>query len=49
MVEYFDGIGVVVYYYVGEVDIVVCCKVCCYNVGEYGFFVEFDIVEGFEG
>lgn len=48
MVEYVESVGVVVYYYVREIYIVVCGEVGSYDMGEYGFFVEFNVVESFK-
>ena len=45
--EHADGVGVAAHHHVAEADVVVCCEMRGHDAGEHGFFVQFDVVEGF--
>lgn len=47
--EHADGVGVAAQHQVGEADVVVGGEVGGHHAREHGFFVELDVVEGFEG
>ena len=46
--EHADGVGVAAHHHVAEADVVVGREVRGHDAGEHGFFVQFDVVEGFE-
>ena len=47
--EHADGVGVAAQHHVGEADVVVGGEMRGHDAGEHGFFVELDVIEGFEG
>ena len=47
--EHADGVGVAAHHHVAEANVVVGCEVGGHDAGEHCFFVEFNVVEGFEG
>lgn len=47
--EHADGVGVAPHHHVAEADVVVCREMGRHDAGEHGFFVQFDVVEGFQG
>lgn len=47
--EHADGVGVAAEHEVGEADVVVGREMGGHDAREHGFFVEFDVVERFEG
>ena len=48
MAEHADGVGVASHHHVAEADVVVGREVRRHDPCEHGFFVQLDVVEGFE-
>ena len=46
--EHADGVSVASHHHVAEADVVVGCEVRGHDAREHGFFVQLDVIQGFE-